>query len=268
MGFSPVLLIGPFVAAVGVLSVIFVMRHRSVQTKSMYSARRQQIERKVRAARQRTLAPTSKAAAEVPQAFTAPGMDAKVAAPTATWGPPSVGPAPPPPAPPQQAWEVGPTVPPPVAPPPSPPAYAPPEPPPFSPAPADTIWTPAPAAPIQPFEPVAPYEPVAPPPPEPVAAPVETPMTTSTGGGASWSIVGESKGITDEPVTGKKSKKDKQATGAAWQLASGELPGEEGGEDVRGPSTAVAVAQYAVLVVGLVMVLIGVLVMVANSHVT
>jgi hypothetical protein len=29
-----------------------------------------------------------------------------------------------------------------------------------------------------------------------------------------------------------------------------------------------AVAQYAVLVVGLVMVLIGVLVMVANSHVT
>jgi len=32
--------------------------------------------------------------------------------------------------------------------------------------------------------------------------------------------------------------------------------------------TIVAVAQYAVLVVGLVMVLIGVLVMVANSHVT
>jgi hypothetical protein len=36
----------------------------------------------------------------------------------------------------------------------------------------------------------------------------------------------------------------------------------------RSSGTIVAVAQYAVLVVGLVMVLIGVLVMVANSHVT
>jgi hypothetical protein len=38
-------------------------------------------------------------------------------------------------------------------------------------------------------------------------------------------------------------------------------------EKVKGPpGTLVAVAQYAILVVGLVMVLIGVLVMVANSH--
>jgi hypothetical protein len=34
----------------------------------------------------------------------------------------------------------------------------------------------------------------------------------------------------------------------------------------RPSGTIVAVAQYAILVVGLVMVLIGVLVMVANSH--
>ena len=34
------------------------------------------------------------------------------------------------------------------------------------------------------------------------------------------------------------------------------------------PSAAVGIAQYAVLVVGLVMVLIGVVVMVANSKVT
>ena len=93
-------------------------------------------------------------------------------------------------------------------------------------------------------------------------------MSTGAGGGAAWSIVGESKGASEEPVTGKKSKKDKQAHTGAWQLASGELPGEESGDDVKGPSTTMAIAQYAVLVVGLVMVLIGVVVMVANSHVT
>ncbi|HEX9098512.1 MAG TPA: hypothetical protein VF956_03385, partial [Candidatus Dormibacteraeota bacterium] len=51
---------GPLVIVVGIVSVFFVMRHKRVQEKSMYSARRGQIERKVRAARQRTLAPTSK----------------------------------------------------------------------------------------------------------------------------------------------------------------------------------------------------------------
>ena len=39
-------------------------------------------------------------------------------------------------------------------------------------------------------------------------------------------------------------------------------------EEVKAPSTTMAVAQYAVLVVGLVMILIGVLVMVANQKVT
>src|SRR5216684_2715926 len=108
---------GPLVAVIGIVSVFFVMRHRSVQDKSMYSARRSQIERKVRAARQRTLAPTSKRAEqEAAQAasFAGPGMEAKTAIPTATWGPPAARPDAPPPQPPsqeQQAWEVGPTAP-------------------------------------------------------------------------------------------------------------------------------------------------------------
>jgi hypothetical protein len=44
------------------------------------------------------------------------------------------------------------------------------------------------------------------------------------------------------------------------------VAGDEADEGPRKPSTLIAVAQYAVLVVGLVMVLIGVVVMVANSH--
>ena len=253
------LLIGPFVAAVGLVAVFFVMRHRSVQTKSMYSSRRAQIERKVRAARQRTLAPTGKSAesAQAPQTFVGAGMEAKTAIPTATWGAPTVGPAPAAPPAPEPVWEVGPTTPAPSVPP--PPAAPEPSPPTFGPtAPQQEVWTPAP---------VEPFEPVAPPKPEPVAAPVEIPA----GAGASWSIVSEdSKDVTQEAVTGtgKKRKKDKKEQTGSWQLASGEAPGDEYPDEIRGPSSAVAVAQYAVLVVGLVMVLIGVLVMVANSHAT
>src|SRR5882672_6568091 len=55
------LLIGPAVAVIGIVAVIFVMRHKSVEKRSMYSARRSQIEHKVRAARQRTLAPGRRA---------------------------------------------------------------------------------------------------------------------------------------------------------------------------------------------------------------
>ena len=51
------LLIGPDVAIIGIVAVVFVMRHKSVEKRSMYSSRRSQIEHKVRAARQRTLAP-------------------------------------------------------------------------------------------------------------------------------------------------------------------------------------------------------------------
>jgi hypothetical protein len=266
---------GPLVAVIGIVSVFFVMRHKRVQDKSMYSARRGQIERKVRAARQRTLAPTSKhdekGAAAVDQSFAAPGMEAKTAAPTATWGPPPVGAAsaPPPPPAPEMTWDAGPAVapPPPFAP--SEPAYAPP-PPPF--APPEPAYTPPPPAPAEEWAPAA-VQPVEPFRPEPTAAPIAPPVSTPAGGGAAWSIVGDSKATSAEPDTGKKkSKKDKQkeqqAEGAAWQLSSGLMPGEDAGEEIKTPSTALAIAQYAVFGLGLLMVLIGVLVTLANSHVT
>jgi len=254
---------GPVVALIGIVAVFIVMRHRSVQTKSMYSARRGQIERKVRAARQRTLAPTSKhaergAEAQVDQSFAAPGMEAKTAAPTATWGPTAA--VPPPAAPAEMTWDAGPA----VAPPPAP------APPPF--APSEPTYTPPPPAP----PPVAPEEEWVPAAVQPVERRPETmepPVSTPAGAGANWSIVGDSKAATGEPESGKKkSKKDKerekQAEGAPWQLSTGLMPGDEAGEEIKRPSAAIAIAQYAVLVVGLVMVLIGVVVMVANSHVT
>ena len=253
---------GPFVALIGIVAVFVVMRHRSVQTKSMYSARRGQIERKVRAARQRTLAPTGKhsekgADAQAEQSFAAPGMEAKTAAPSATWGPTAAGPGPAPPPQAEMTWDVGPALAPPPAPAPPPfapsePAYSPP--PPAPPAPEEE-WVPAAAQPVERR-------------PEPIE-----PVSTPAGAGAAWSIVGDNKAGSVEPEAGKKkSKKDKerekQAEGAPWQLSTGLMPGDEAGEEIKRPSAAIAIAQYAVLVVGLVMVLIGVVVMVANSHVT
>jgi hypothetical protein len=62
-------------------------------------------------------------------------------------------------------------------------------------------------------------------------------------------------------------KKDKRGPGGpSWQLASGDAPGTEADDVVKPPSAAASIALYAILVVGLVMVLIGVLVMIANSH--
>jgi hypothetical protein len=43
---------------------------------------------------------------------------------------------------------------------------------------------------------------------------------------------------------------------------------EEPGDEIKRPSPTLAVAQYVLLVLGLVMVLIGVVVTLANSHVT
>src|SRR5260221_6416651 len=51
------LIVGPAAAVIGIVAIFFVMRHRSVQTKSMNSSRRAQIERKVKSARPRTLSP-------------------------------------------------------------------------------------------------------------------------------------------------------------------------------------------------------------------
>ena len=225
----------------------------------MYSSRRSQIEHKVRAARQRTLAPGKRAdKADKTGAF----EETSDAAPTLNYEPSAyAGPpvAPPPKthsAPAQPAWDSGPVTTPAAATPTfNPPAPAPPpapayEPPPFEAPAAQPEWTP---------KPQAPPEPAAPPP-----APAER-AATSAGSGASWSIVGESKaGAEPEPASRKHSKRDAQT--GAWSLASGEVAGDEPDEGPTKPSATIVIAQYAVLVVGLVMVLIGVVVMVANSH--
>jgi hypothetical protein len=266
------ILAGPAVALIGIISIFFVMRRRAVDKRSMYSSRRSQIERKVRAARQRTLAPHGRGgkaptaeeiAAAAPmtsaQAYQAPAYQAPAALPP-------------------QAWEMGASPAAPAYEPPVPtPTYEPPPPPPGEtaapPAPmTEPVWTPAPAEPVWTPAPAADFTPAAPP-AQPAAA--EEPLTPA-GGGASWSIVGADVPASPPgaPAKGKDKKKDKGkekvAAGSPWQLASGEAPSEGAGEDeeVKRPGAAMAIVQYAVLVVGLVMVLIGVLVMVANSKVT
>ena len=273
-----ILLVGPFVAVVGLVAIFFVMRRKSVDKRSMYSARRSQIEHKVRAARQRTLAPHGHAEkpAEAPAAAPAPSPTfvPKPTAPTITYQPAAYQPPPPAPAKPAEEaapsmWDVGASAP---APPAQAPAWSPPpEPEPYQ-APQE-VWTPGPA----PEERVAPLEPSRAEPPRPAeppsepSRPVEPARPAAAAGAPAWSIVGEQKaGAVPEPSRGKGKEKTAVQSGS-WQLASGELPGTEPAEEevVKRPSgTVVAVAQYAILVVGLVMVLIGVLVMVANSHVT
>src|SRR6266550_8070047 len=164
------LLIGPAVAVIGIVAVVFVMRHKSVEKRSMYSARRSQIEHKVRAARQRTLAPGRRAEKEDK---TETFIETAAAAPTLTYEPsayasPPV--APPPkkgyPAPAHSAWDSGPTSTreappsfapeepaPTLAPPPAfePPAYEPPAyQPPSQPPAAQPEWTPTPPPPAEP----------------------------------------------------------------------------------------------------------------------
>jgi hypothetical protein len=247
------LLIGPAVAVIGIVAVVFVMRHKSVEKRSMYSARRSQIEHKVRAARQRTLTPGRRGDKGAKDNFDEAAAAAP--APRLTYEPSAYAapPVAPPPkksyaAPAQPAWESEAAVAPPPA---SPPPFAPPppafEPPAYEPPAAEPpAWTPTAA------------------PPEletATSAPAAT--TTSAGAGASWSIVGETK-VGAEPET-KKKKKDPGQSGA-WTLASGEALGDDLEQGPKKPSAVIAVAQYAVLVVGLVMVLIGVVVMVANSQ--
>src|SRR6267154_5564792 len=156
------LLIGPAVAVIGIVAVVFVMRHKAVEKRSMYSARRSQIEHKVRAARQRTLAPGRHAEkGDKGHAFDETAAAAPVMTYEATaYASPPV--APPPPkshgAPAQPAWDSSP-----VSTPVDTPAYS-------SPAPAET----PPAAPA--YEPPA-YEPPAYEPP-PTAQPEWTPAPT------------------------------------------------------------------------------------------
>lgn len=265
------LLVGPFAALIGLVAIFFVLRRKSVDKRSMYSARRSQIEHKVRAARQRTLAPGGKAEKrpEAPPEVSPTSIFAPSPSPPRVTYEPSAYQPPPAAAPqaPREAlsWDVPPpaqpTYPPPQA---APTPYAPPEAPPppveevWTPAPAETprpseVWTPAP----QPAEPPPPVEPKRP--ATPAAAP------------GSWSVVADAAKESAVPSRGHPKKKGKQQDpGSSWQLASGNAPGEAEADDdvVKTPSALVAIAQYAVLVVGLVMVLIGVFVMIANSHVT
>lgn len=245
------LLIGPAVAIIGIVAVVFVMRHKSVEKRSMYSSRRSQIEHKVRAARQRTLAPGRHEKADKGLGETAAAAPMLTYEASAYAAPPV---APPPmkgrPAPAQPAWESEPTA----------PAAGPP---PFE--------EPAPAYEPPPYEAPA-YQPPAAEPPAwtPTAPQPERTMpgqeaATPAPAGAAWSVVGETK-ASAEPEPETKRKKSKEDPGAAWSLSSGEPAGDEVDAGPKKPSAAIAVAQYAVLVVGLVMVLIGVVVMVANSH--
>src|SRR6478752_5519134 len=106
------LLIGPAVAVIGIVAVFFVMRHKSVEKRSMYSARRSQIEHKVRAARQRTLAPGRRAEkADKGHAFEETAAAAPVMTYEATaYASPPVAPPPAKPhsGPAQPAWDSSP----------------------------------------------------------------------------------------------------------------------------------------------------------------
>jgi hypothetical protein len=259
---------GPAVALIGIISVFFVLRHKSVEKRSMYSSRRSNLERKVKAARQRTLAPRGRGGkaptdAEIMAATPMPAAPA-YEAPTGrnqSWDMPAA-PAPvyePPPAAPTPAYEPPPYEPPAAAPSapaePSTPTPAQPE---WTPAPAEAVWTPAPSADIP-----RPRE----------AEPATAQHVSPAGEGAAWSIVGDARpGEEAAPKDKGKDKgkrKDKAAAGGSpWELASGVAAADDADDEPKKPSAAMAIAQYAVLVVGLVMVLIGVLVMVANSKVT
>src|SRR5207302_1261811 len=89
------LLAGPLVAIVGIVAVFFVLRRKSVDKRSMYSARRSQIEHKVRAARQRTMAPhgrSEKPSQPVPAAES-PFAATQVQETATTWQAPAPRPA-------------------------------------------------------------------------------------------------------------------------------------------------------------------------------
>ena len=254
-------IVEPLAALVGIVAIFFVFRRKAVDQRSMYSARRSQIEHKVRAARQRTLAPHGReekppeAAAEAaaPSAFAPTTRGPQITYEASAYEPPPAAPPPvgkelsdiPSPSP----WDVGTTAPAPTQfeTPQAPPAALAPEPA-YTPPPVEEVWTPAPP-------PVAPAEPAQP--------------AVAAASPAAWSVVQEAKEsaeVVGEPRTKKKGKPE--APTSSWQLASGNAPGMESDDIIKAPNPLVPIAQYAVLVVGLVMVLIGVFVMIANSHVT
>ena len=251
-------IVGPLAAIVGIVAIFFVFRRKAVDKRSMYSARRSAIEHKVRAARQRTLAPhgheekPSDAPAAAPPPFAPTPRAPQITYEASAYEPPPSAPPPTPardvqeiPSP--SPWDVGTTAPAPTEfeTPAAPIAPIAPEPV-YNPPPVEEVWTPAPA-PIPPAEPL-----------EPAAA----------ASPAAWSVVQEPKKLSEEPEEKPRKKGRQGAPASSWQLASGDAPGMESDDIVKTPSPLIAIAQYAVLVVGLVMVLIGVFVMIANSHVT
>src|SRR5216684_1473450 len=142
--------VGAGSALIGIMAIFFVLRRKSVDKRSMYSARRSQIEHKVRAARQRTLAPHGRTEkAEEAPAQSGGASPFGTQAPVATYEASAYEPPPAaaaqvgrgaPEAPSSSPWDVGTSAPPPGQ------FEAPPVPPPaFEPAPVEEVWTPAPA---------------------------------------------------------------------------------------------------------------------------
>ncbi len=89
--------------------------------------------------------------------------------------------------------------------------------------------------------------------------------------GAGWSIVApETKhdAVAAEPERGKKDKRRERDPNLteSWLLATGDPTNPESAEAAEPQNLTRAIAQYAFLVVGLIMVLVGLLVVVANSH--
>lgn len=121
-----------------------------------------------------------------------------------------------------------------------------------------------------PLEAVEPEPMTIPPPPSAYdALPEPNQMVTSAG----WSVVAseaKSGAITPETKPKSKKEKEKDAGGVnlteSWLLAAAGTPDDEKGDAEPKPDMSRALAQYAILVVGLFMLLVGVIVMVANSH--
>jgi len=117
------------------------------------------------------------------------------------------------------------------------------------------------------FEAVEPEPMTIPPPP---SAPYEsTPEPREIVVSAGWSVVApdtKPDAIVPEAKPAKKSSKQDPHLTESWLLAAGGPERDESDEAAPKQEFSRALAQYAILVVGLVMVLIGVIVMVANSH--
>lgn len=118
-----------------------------------------------------------------------------------------------------------------------------------------------------PFEAVEP-EPMTIPPPETIYVEESVPEPHQVVTTSGWSVVAPAaKPSAEVGSANKPSKKERPGPNLteSWLLATAPPDDEEEAEEAK-PNMSRALTQYAILVVGLVMVLIGVIVMVANSH--